>query len=60
MKMKLDLRVLKGYHEKIVFGANALFQIKLSFKLRLSSNHDQHFRGISCGTIIHIRLRHTP
>lgn len=28
--MKLDLRVLKGYHEKIVFGANAgLFQVKL-------------------------------
>lgn len=57
--MKLDLRVLKGYHEKIVFGADALFQIKLSLKLGLSPNHDQHFREISCGTIIQIRLRHT-
>lgn len=64
IKMKLNLRVLKGYHEKIVFVPMQPISDKtawaVSFKTSLSSNRDQHFREISCGTIIQIRLRHTP
>lgn len=48
IKMKLNLRVLKRYHEKIVFVPMQPIPNKtawtVSFKMSLSSNHDQYFR----------------